>query len=142
MPLGSTTLPSARGRERPESGPMEVVNLREKLATFQETWVPKVVGELNGQHVKVAKLEGDYVWHAHADEDEMFLIVDGQLELQLRDRTVHLSPGEFFIVPRGVEHRPIAKQLVSIVLFEPATVRNTGEVVDDRTIEPGDLERI
>ena len=67
---------------------------------------------------------------------------DGQLELQLRDRTVHLSPGEFFIVPRGVEHRPIAKQLVSIVLFEPATVRNTGEVVDDRTIEPGDLERI
>jgi mannose-6-phosphate isomerase-like protein (cupin superfamily) len=142
MPLGSATLPSARGRERPESGPMEVVNLREKLATFQETWIPKVVGELNGQHVKVAKLEGDYVWHAHADEDEMFLIVDGQLELQLRDRTVHLSPGEFFIVPRGVEHRPIAKQLVSIVLFEPATVRNTGEVVDDRTIEPGDLERI
>ena len=121
---------------------MEVVNLREKLATFQETWVPKIVGELNGQHVKVAKLEGDYVWHAHADEDEMFLVVDGELELQLRDRVVTLRPGEFFIVPRGVEHRPVAKELVSIVLFEPATVRNTGAVVDDRTIEPGDLERI
>ena len=121
---------------------MEVVNLREKLAMFQETWVPKIVGELNGQHVKVAKLEGDYVWHAHPDEDEMFLVVDGELELQLRDRTVHIKPGEFFIVPRGVEHRPVAAQLVSIVLFEPVTVRNTGEVVDDRTIEPGDLERI
>ena len=121
---------------------MDVVNLRDKLAMFQETWVPKIVGELNGQHVKVAKLEGDYVWHAHPDEDEMFLVVDGELELQLRDRTVHIKPGEFFIVPRGVEHRPVAAQLVSIVLFEPVTVRNTGEVVDDRTIEPGDLERI
>lgn len=121
---------------------MDVVNLRDKLAMFHETWVPKIVGELNGQHVKVAKLEGDYVWHAHPDEDEMFLVVDGELELQLRDRTVHIKPGEFFIVPRGVEHRPVAAQLVSIVLFEPVTVRNTGEVVDDRTIEPGDLERI
>ena len=121
---------------------MDVVNLRDKLAMFNETWVPKIVGELNGQHVKVAKLEGDYVWHAHPDEDEMFLVVDGELELQLRDRTVHIKPGEFFIVPRGVEHRPVAAQLVSIVLFEPVTVRNTGEVVDDRTIEPGDLERI
>ena len=121
---------------------MHVVNLREKLSTFKETWVPKVVGELNGQHVKVAKLEGDYVWHAHADEDEMFLVVEGELELQLRDRSVVLRSGEFFIVPRGVEHRPVARELVSIVLFEPATVRNTGAVVDDRTIEPGDLERI
>ena len=121
---------------------MDVVNLRDKLAMFHETWVPKIVGELNGQHVKVAKLEGAYVWHAHPDEDEMFLVVDGELELQLRDRTVHIKPGEFFIVPRGVEHRPVAAQLVSIVLFEPVTVRNTGEVVDDRTIEPGDLERI
>ncbi len=121
---------------------MDVVNLREKLATFQETWVPKIVGELNGQHVKVAKLEGDYVWHAHADEDEMFLVVDGELELQLRDRVVTLGPGEFFIVPRGVEHRPVARARCSIVLFEPASVRNTGEHVDERTIEPGDLERI
>ena len=80
--------------------------------------------------------------HAHADEDEMFLVVDGELELQLRDRVVTLHPGEFFIVPRGVEHRPVAKELVSIVLFEPATVRNTGGAVDERTIEPEDLERI
>jgi mannose-6-phosphate isomerase-like protein (cupin superfamily) len=111
---------------------MDVVNLREKLASFEETWVPKIVGELNGQHVKVAKLEGEYVWHAHANEDEMFLVVDGELELQLRDRVVTLGPGEFFIVPRGVEHRPVARARCSIVLFEPASVRNTGEHVDER----------
>lgn len=121
---------------------MDVVNLQQKLDTFSETWVPKVVGELNGQHVKVAKLEGEYVWHAHANEDEMFLVVDGELQLELRDRTVTLRPGEFFIVPRGVEHRPVARKLVSLVLFEPATVRNTGDVDDERTIEPEDVERI
>lgn len=121
---------------------MHVVNLQQKLDSFTETWVPKVVGELNGQHVKVAKLEGEYVWHAHTHEDEMFLVVDGVLELELRDRTVTLRPGEFFIVPRGVEHRPVARELVSLVLFEPATVRNTGDVDDERTIEPSDVERI
>jgi mannose-6-phosphate isomerase-like protein (cupin superfamily) len=121
---------------------MDVVNLQQKLDSFSETWVPKVVGELNGQHVKVAKLEGEYVWHAHADEDEMFLVIDGELQLELRERTVTLRPGEFFIVPRGVEHRPVARHLVSLVLFEPATVRNTGDVDDARTIEPEDVERI
>jgi len=121
---------------------MDVVNLQQKLDSFSETWVPKVVGELNGQHVKVAKLEGEYVWHAHANEDEMFLVMHGELQLELRDRTVTLRPGEFFIVPRGVEHRPVARELVSLLLFEPATVRNTGDVDDDRTIEPEDVERI
>lgn len=121
---------------------MDVVNLQQKLDSFSETWVPKVVGELNGQFVKVAKLHGDYVWHAHADEDEMFLVVAGELRLQFRDRTVTVRPGEFCIVPRGVEHRPVADELVSIVLFEPKSVRNTGDAVDSRTIEPDDLERI
>ncbi len=139
---GKASVASHSDRARAQSRSMEVVNLRQKLATFQETWVPKIVGELNGQHVKVAKLEGDYVWHAHQDEDEMFFVVDGELELHLRDRVVTLQAGEFFIVPRGVEHRPVALQACSVVLFEPATVRNTGEHVDERTIEPGDLERI
>lgn len=121
---------------------MDVVNLQQKLDSFSETWVPKVVGELNGQFVKVAKLHGEYVWHAHADEDEMFLVVAGALRLEFRDRAVTVQPGEFCIVPRGVEHRPVAEELVSIVLFEPKSVRNTGDAVDERTIEPGDLERI
>ena len=123
-------------------GTMHVVNLQEKLDSFSETWVPKVVGALNGQYVKVAKLEGEYVWHAHAHEDEMFLVVHGQLDLEFRDRTLTLHPGEFCIVPRGVEHRPVARELVSIVLFEPQSVRNTGDSVDDRTIEADDLEHI
>ena len=121
---------------------METINLKEKLASFDETWVPKVVGALNGQLVKVAKFEGEYVWHSHANEDEMFLVVDGHVDIHFRDRVVSLDPGELCIVPRGVEHRPAAKAVASVVLFEPATVRNTGDVDHDHTIEPGDLERI
>jgi mannose-6-phosphate isomerase-like protein (cupin superfamily) len=121
---------------------MDVVNLQQKLDSFSETWVPKVVGSLNGQYVKVAKLEGEYVWHSHEHEDEMFLVMHGELQLEFRERTVTVKPGEFLIVPRGVEHRPIANELVSIVLFEPQTVRNTGGAVDERTIEADDLEHI
>jgi mannose-6-phosphate isomerase-like protein (cupin superfamily) len=121
---------------------MDVVNLQQKLDSFSETWVPKVVGSLNGQYVKVAKLEGDYVWHSHEHEDEMFLVVQGELQLEFRERTVIIKPGEFCIVPRGVEHRPVANGLVSIVLFEPQTVRNTGGAIDERTIEADDLEHI
>ena len=121
---------------------MNVVNLQEKLDSFSETWVPKVVGALNGQYVKVAKLEGEYTWHSHANEDEMFLVIDGELLLEFRDRAVTNRPGEFCIVPQGIEHRPIASKLVSIVLFEPQSVRNTGDAVDDRTIEASDLEHI
>jgi len=121
---------------------MDVVNLQEKLDSFTETWVPKVVGSLNGQYVKVAKLEGEYVWHSHAGEDEMFLVVHGELVLEFRDRSVTVRPGEFCVVPRGIEHRPVARELVSLVLFEPQTVRNTGDAVDDRTIEAEDLEHI
>lgn len=121
---------------------MDVVNLERKLATFEETWVPKVVGELNGQYVKLAKLEGEYVWHSHADEDEMFLCLSGRLDIELRDRTVELSEGEFFIVPRGVEHKPVAHGLVQLLLFEPVTVRNTGDVENELTIEADEIEKI
>lgn len=121
---------------------MNVVNLQQKLDSFSETWVPKVVGSLNGQYVKVAKLEGEYTWHSHAKEDEMFLVIHGELLLEFRDHAVTVRPGEFCIVPQGIEHRPIANKLVSIVLFEPQSVRNTGDAVDDRTIESDDLEHI
>lgn len=121
---------------------MHVVNLAEKLSLFDETWTPKIVGELNGQLVKLAKLDGEYVWHRHEREDELFLVLDGEIEIQLRDRTIRLAAGEFFIVPRGVEHRPVAARRASVLLFEPATTRNTGDATEARTIEPQDLERI
>lgn len=121
---------------------MECINLAEKLGTFEETWVPRVVGELNGQFVKVAKFEGEYVWHSHANEDEMFLIVAGRVDIELRDRTVELSAGEFCIVPKGVEHRPVSHGVSSVVLFEPISIRNTGDEEHEFTIEADDLERI
>lgn len=120
----------------------EVVNLAAKLGTFSEHWVPKVVGELNGQYVKVAKFLGEYVWHHHADEDELFLVLKGRLKIELRDRTVELGEGEFFVVPRGVEHRPVAAQEVHALLFEPAATRNTGNVDHGYTIEADRLEKI
>jgi mannose-6-phosphate isomerase-like protein (cupin superfamily) len=118
------------------------VNLAEKLASFDETWVPKIVGELNGQYVKLGKAHGEYVWHQHENEDELFLVVKGSLRICLRDRDVDLSPGEFFIVPRGVEHKPVADQLAEFLLFEPNSTRNTGNVDHGYTIEAGELERI
>jgi mannose-6-phosphate isomerase-like protein (cupin superfamily) len=121
---------------------MQAINLKKKLATFEETWVPKVIGELNGQYVKVAKCKGEYVWHQHEDEDEMFLIVSGELELHFRDRVVTLKEGELCIVPRGVEHKPVARELVEIALFESKTTRNTGNVKHDYTIEPDELQQI
>lgn len=121
---------------------MERVNLAEKLASFTEPWVPKVVGELNGQYVKVAKTAGEYVWHHHAEEDELFLVLAGELEIHLRDRVVQLGPGELFIVPRGVEHKPVSRGEAHVLLFEPKSTRNTGQVDHRYTIEPVDLERI
>jgi len=121
---------------------MEKVNLKDKLDMFDELWSPKIVGELNGQYVKLVKFQGEYVWHAHENEDELFLVIDGEMDLHFRDRTVKLNPGEFFIVPRGVEHKPEAPEICSALLFEPATTRNTGDVDHDYTIEPNDLERI
>jgi mannose-6-phosphate isomerase-like protein (cupin superfamily) len=119
---------------------VEKVNLKEKFASFSEHWSPKVVGELNGQHVRLAKLEGEFVWHQHDDEDELFLIVSGHLELHLRDRIVELDEGEFFIVPRGVEHKPVAAEEVHVMLFEPSATVNTGNVRSERTV--ADPERL
>lgn len=118
------------------------VNPAEKLATFDETWVPKVVGELNGQLVKVVKFQGEYVRHHHENEDELFLVLKGRMELHLRDRVVELAKGEFCIVPSGVDHKPVAQELCHVLLFEPASTRDTGNVSEERTIEPEDLERI
>ncbi len=117
------------------------VNLRDKLASFSETWTTKLVGELNGQHVKLAKTEGEFVWHTHENEDELFFVVEGQLDIHLPDdEVVSLEPGEFLVVPRGVPHKPVGD--ASVLLFEPASTRNTGEVDNDHTIEPDDIERI
>jgi mannose-6-phosphate isomerase-like protein (cupin superfamily) len=114
---------------------MEVVNLARKLALFSDYWSPKVVGELNGQQVKVAKLKGEFVWHHHEHEDELFLVMKGRLRIRLRDREVTLNEGEFFIVPQGVEHLPIAEEEVQVVLLEPASTLNTGNVRNERTVE-------
>lgn len=120
----------------------EKVNLAEKLGSFSEHWVPKVVGELNGQYVKVVKARGEYVWHQHAEEDELFLVLRGRIRIELRGRAVTLEEGEFFVVPRGVEHRPVAEETAHILLFEPAATRNTGNVQHDYTIEAGNVQRI
>lgn len=112
---------------------MEKVNLAEKLATFTEYWSPKIVGELNGQHVKLVKFKGPFTWHHHEHEDEMFLVVKGSFIMELRDKNITLNEGEFLIVPHGVEHRPNAPEEVEILLFEPAGTLNTGNVENEFT---------
>ena len=119
---------------------MEKVNLSEKLGEFSEHWSPKIVGELNGQLVKLVKFQGEFVWHHHDVEDELFYVVRGSFEMHLRDRVVRISEGEFFIVPHGVEHKPVALEEAHILLFEPATTLNTGNVRNERTRET--LERL
>lgn len=114
---------------------MEKVNLKQKLSQFSEYWSPRIVGELNGQEVRLVKLKGEFVWHHHANEDEMFLVIQGNLRLLLRDREIQLGPGEFSIIPRGVEHCPVADEEVHVLLFEPATTLNTGNVRCERTVE-------
>jgi mannose-6-phosphate isomerase-like protein (cupin superfamily) len=121
---------------------VQKVNLADKLAAFDEPWKPRIVAELNGQLVKVARAEGEYVWHRHQREDELFLIVSGRLRILFRDGEVELGPGELCVVPRGVEHKPVALGEVELVLFEPAATRNTGDVDHAYTIEAEDLERI
>ncbi len=113
----------------------EKVNLAEKLGLFAEHWSPRIVGELNGQQVKLAKLLGEFTWHHHEDEDELFLVLKGRLTMELRDRTLILEEGEMFVVPRGVEHRPVAEEEVHVLLFEPASTLNTGNRRDERTVE-------
>jgi mannose-6-phosphate isomerase-like protein (cupin superfamily) len=116
------------------------VNIAEKLALFSDYWSPKIVGELNGQQVKLVKFVGPFTWHHHEAEDEMFLVVKGRFRMEFRDGQVWLDAGEFIVVPKGVEHRPVADEEVHVLLFEPATTLNTGNVRDERTVEK--LDRI
>lgn len=115
---------------------MQKVNLDEKFAAFREHWRPKVVGELNGQEVKLVKFQGEFVWHRHEAEDELFLVWRGRFRVEFRDRNVELGPGEFLVVPRGVEHRTVAEEEAEVIIFEPAATRNTGDVVDVRLTAP------
>jgi mannose-6-phosphate isomerase-like protein (cupin superfamily) len=112
---------------------MNPINLQEKFAQFSEHWSPKIVGELNGQHVKLAKLKGEFVWHKHDNEDELFFVVQGSFVMEFRDKNVVVNEGEFLIVPKGVEHRPVATEEVWVMLFEPATTLNTGDTINDLT---------
>ena len=114
---------------------MEKVNLAEKFSLFDEHWSPKIVGELNGQYVKLAKLLGEFVWHHHEAEDEMFMVLKGRLVIKLRDRDIVLGEGEFLIIPRGVEHCPVAEEEVHIMLFEPISTLHTGNVQTEKTVE-------
>ncbi len=119
---------------------VEKVNIAEKLALFSDHWHPRIVGELNGQQVKLVRFVGEFVWHHHEHEDELFLVVKGRFRMEFRDRDVWLEEGELLVVPRGVEHRPVAEEEAHILLFEPASTLNTGDVRNERTIEA--LERI
>ena len=115
---------------------MDKVNIQEKLDRITEYWRPKVVGELNGQEVKLVKFQGEFVWHHHDREDEFFLGVRGQFRVEFRDHSVDVGPGEFIIVPHGVEHRTVATEVAEVLLFEPAAVRNTGNVIDSTFTAP------
>jgi mannose-6-phosphate isomerase-like protein (cupin superfamily) len=114
---------------------MDKVNLAEKLGLFDEHWSPRIVGELNGQYVKLAKLKGEFVWHHHEDEEELFLVVKGRLVIKFREQDVVLEEGEFLIVPRGVEHCPVAEEEVHVLLFEPVSTAHTGNVQTERTVD-------
>jgi mannose-6-phosphate isomerase-like protein (cupin superfamily) len=144
--------PGPGARPAPGPAPLRVVDLTAAFASFDDHWSPRVVGALNGQEVKVAKLQGPFVWHHHREEDELFLVVAGTLRMELRDspavdverdpphRQLVVAPGQFLIVPRGVEHRPVADEEVHLVLFEPADTLNTGNIRNQRTVErPGTL---
>jgi len=109
------------------------INLSKKLSLFKDHWNPKIVGELNNQHIKLAKIKGEFIWHKHDDEDEMFLVLEGTLKIAFRDRTETIQENEIIIVPKGVEHKPIAEDEVSIMLLEPVTTINTGALENERT---------
>jgi mannose-6-phosphate isomerase-like protein (cupin superfamily) len=112
---------------------MDKINLLDKFGLFSEHWSPKIVGELNGQHVKLAKLKGEFIFHRHENEDELFLVIKGKLKMEFRDKIVELSEGEVLIVPKGIEHKPVADLEVWVLLFEPASTLNTGNLVSERT---------
>jgi mannose-6-phosphate isomerase-like protein (cupin superfamily) len=113
---------------------MRKVNLAEKFSLFDEYWRPKIIGELNGQYLKLVKFKGEFVWHHHEAEDELFWVIKGQFTMKLRDEDVLLREGEFFIVPRGVEHKPVAEAEAHVLLFEPKSTLNTGNISNERTV--------
>ena len=119
---------------------MDKIILKEKFAQFSEHWSPKILADLNGQQVKAAKLLGEFDWHHHENEDELFWVMHGTLEMHFRDRVIEVQPGEIIVVPKGVEHKPVAHEEVHIILFEPASTLNTGEAVTNRTVK--NLDRI
>jgi mannose-6-phosphate isomerase-like protein (cupin superfamily) len=114
---------------------MDKVNIREKFSLFSEYWTPKIIGELNEQYVKLAKVKGEFVWHKHDDEDEFFMVIKGSLTIQLRDCDIRLNEGELFIVPKGVEHKPVAVEEAHVLLFEPKETKHTGDVKSEITVE-------
>lgn len=119
---------------------MYLIDLADKLSQFDEHWSPRIVGEVNESYVKLAKLSGEFVWHSHEQEDELFLVVKGRLTIRFRDRDVHLEEGQMAIVERGVEHQPVAESEAHVLIVEPKSTLNTGDLVNDRTVV--DLERI
>jgi len=114
---------------------MDKVNLTQKLGQFNEHWSPKIVGEINESYVKLAKLKGEFVWHHHDEEDEMFFVIKGKLVIRFRDKDIQIGEGEFLIIPKGVEHLPVAAEEVCVMLIEPKSTLNTGNIKDDRTLE-------
>ena len=114
---------------------MSVINIQEKFKLFSELWTPKKIGELNGQQILLAKIKGEFIWHAHEDEDELFMIIKGSLMIEFRDKTIELNEGEMYIIPKGVEHKPIAQEEVHVLLFEPLDIKHTGNVMADVTVE-------
>lgn len=114
---------------------IEVINLQEKFSKFTDYWHPRIVGELNDAHVKLVKVQGEFTWHHHDNEDEMFLVIDGTLTIKLRDGDLKINAGEFVIIPRGIEHCPVAENEVKLILLEPKTTSNTGNVQNERTVE-------
>jgi mannose-6-phosphate isomerase-like protein (cupin superfamily) len=114
---------------------MEKVNINQKFSQFSDHWNPRIIGELNGQQVKAAKLKGEFIWHQHDHEDELFLVTRGKLKMEFRDKTIEVQEGEFIIVPRGVQHKPVAEEEVELLLFEPASTVNTGNIENERTVK-------
>jgi len=112
---------------------MAQINLLQKFSVFNEYWSPKIIGELNGQQVKLAKLKGEFFFHKHENEDELFMVIKGRFRMEYRDKTVEVNEGEILIVPRGVEHKPVAEEEVWVMLFEPASTLNTGNIVNEKT---------
>lgn len=119
---------------------MEKINIQEKLNLFNEYWSPRIIGEVNDSYVKIAKFKGDFIWHTHQNEDEMFYVLKGSLTIKFRDKAVLLQEGECIVIPRGIEHMPVAEEEVWVMLIEPKATLNTGNVINDRTVET--LEKI